>query len=264
MATAYELNGVSVLKAGKPILRDITLVGEASEHWVVLGPNGAGKTTLMSLLSTMSFPTRGQVSVLGELLGLVDVFELRPRIGFSSAILASQLPEDATVIEAVQTAAFGMTASWRETYEATDHARATRLLAEWQLAGFENRLVGTLSEGERKRTLIARALMSDPELLLLDEPAAGMDIAGREQLLQQLDALLSRSDSPATVLVTHHVEEIPSGITHALLLRAGEMVSSGPIAESLTSETLSRAFGLDLELESRITSRGRRWQARPR
>jgi iron complex transport system ATP-binding protein len=189
------------------------------------------------------------VHLLGARLGRADVFELRPRIGFASAALASRIPSDEIVSDVVVSAGYAVLGRWREAYEQVDTARATDLLAVMGVASFAARRFGTLSEGERKRVLIARALMTDPELLLLDEPAAGLDLGGREDLLGRLSGLAADPDAPATVLVTHHVEEIPPGFTHAMLLRAGSVVAQGLLDTVLTQENLSKTFGTDLVLQ---------------
>lgn len=220
------------------------------QRWVVLGPNGAGKTTLLQIAGARMHPTTGVAGILEEVLGAVDVFELRPRIGLASAALANQIPEHEKVLNVVVTAAYGVTGRWREVYERDDERRAFRLLEAWGMSTFLNRPFASLSEGERKRVQIARALMSDPELLLLDEPAAGLDLAGREDLVRRLSELAADPDAPALVLVTHHLEEVPPGFTHALLLRDGEVVAQGPLAEVLTEENLSDTFGLPLSVAS--------------
>ena len=205
-------------------------------------------------------PTRGVAGILEEVLGAVDVFELRPRIGLASAALAGQIPEDETVLNVVVTASYGVTGRWREKYEKLDERRAFHLLHEWGMSTFLNRRFSSLSEGERKRVQIARALMTDPELLLLDEPAAGLDLAGREDLLFRLGQLARDEEAPAMVLVTHHLEEVPTGFTHALLLRDGGVVAAGAINDVFTEEHLSTAFGLPLE----VKYDGGRWAATAR
>ncbi len=220
------------------------------QRWVILGPNGAGKTTLLQIAGARMHPTTGVAGILEEVLGAVDVFELRPRIGLASAALANQIPEHEKVLNVVVTAAYGVTGRWREEYERDDERRAFRLLEAWGMSTFMNRPFASLSEGERKRVQIARALMSDPELLLLDEPAAGLDLAGREDLVRRLSELAADPDAPALVLVTHHLEEVPPGFTHALLLRDGEVVAQGPLAEVLTEGNLSETFGLPLSVSS--------------
>jgi iron complex transport system ATP-binding protein len=256
-----ELLDVSVFRNGKPILDDISWKINSDEHWVVLGPNGAGKTTLMQILQTMIFPTKGIVEILGEYLGLVDVFELRPRIGFSSASLIDQFPENENVLDVVKTSAYSMTGTWREDYEKADIARALDLLEKWGIEHLANRTFKTLSEGEKKRVLIARALMANPELLLLDEPAAGLDIAGRESMVWELGRFASSDTSPVCVLVTHHVEEIPEGFTHVLCLNGGRIVAQGPINSTLNDENVTKTFGLNLKVSQQDTSRGTRWLA---
>jgi len=253
-----DLSGVTVVRDGRPLLDDVSWAVGADERWVVLGPNGAGKTTLVQVASGRMHPTRGRAEVLGEELGLVDVFELRPRIGLASAALAERVPPSEKVVDVVLTASYGMVGRWREEYEGPDHDRALELLAALGVAGLERRTYGTLSEGERKRVQIARALMSDPELVLLDEPAAGLDLGGREDLVRRLGALVADPTSPALVLVTHHVEEIPPGVTHALLLRGGRVVGQGPVEQVLTAEALGATFGLRLHVERS----GGRWSAR--
>ncbi|QCU78093.1 ABC transporter ATP-binding protein [Citricoccus sp. SGAir0253] len=243
-----EMSGVGVRRGSKELLDGVDWQVREGERWIVMGPNGAGKSTLLQVASTRMHPTTGMVGILDEVLGAVDVFELRPRIGLSSAGLAQQLPGRETVLDAVLTASWGVMGRWREGYDAQDEDRARRLLWQWGLSGFEDRRFGTLSEGERKRVLVARALMSDPELLLLDEPAAGLDLAGRETLVRALTRLAEDPAAPALVLVTHHVEEVPPGFTHALLMRRGRVVAAGPLEETLTEDNLSTAFGLPLRV----------------
>ena len=244
-----RLRGVGVRRGGSMLLRDITWTVRADERWVVIGPNGAGKTTLLQVAAAQLFPTAGTVRILGERLGATDVFELRPRIGFSSASLASRIPGDEVVSDLVVSAGYAVLGRWRERYENLDSARAAGLLAAFGIEGMAQRRFGTLSEGERKRVLIARALMTDPELLLLDEPAAGLDLGGREDLLGRLTTLAVDPDAPATVLVTHHVEEIPPGFTHAMLMRDGAVVAQGLLETVLTEDNLSKTFGVDLVLQ---------------
>jgi iron complex transport system ATP-binding protein len=261
-SVVIEFAGVSVVRDGKRILDDVSWTVAATDRWVVLGPNGAGKTTLLALAATLIHPSLGVASVLDELLGLTDVFELRPRIGVASAALAQHIPEDEIVLDVVRTGAYAMLGTWREEYADLDNARAMALLEVWGAGRLASRRFGTLSEGERKRVQIARAQMADPELLLLDEPAAGLDLGGREDLVSRLGLLASDAASAALVLVTHHVEEIPVGVTHALLLREGKTVSAGPIEQALTSATLTRTFDLPLDLETQASGLGQRFTAR--
>jgi iron complex transport system ATP-binding protein len=258
MSDVLEFAGVSVVRDGTTLLNDITWEVEEGQRWVILGPNGAGKTTLLQLAAGRIHPTSGVVGILGEVLGAVDVFELRPRIGLSSAAMAERLPADELVGDVVVTASYGIVGRWRESYDALDHARAGALLEALGVAHLSKRTFGTLSEGERKRVQIARALMSDPELMLLDEPAAGLDLGGREDLVARLGALAADIEAPALVLVTHHVEEIPPSFTDVLLMREGRVVAAGPVEIMLTAANLSRTFGLELVLERH----GQRWSAR--
>lgn len=249
--TVLNLSGVSVRRGRKMLLDDVSFQVREDERWVILGPNGAGKTTLLQIAAARLFPSSGTAEILDETLGRVDVFELRPRIGMSSNAVANTIPERETALNAVVTAAYGVTGRWREEYERMDERRAFDLLNAWGVGTVLNRSFATLSEGERKRVQIARALMADPELLLLDEPGAGLDLAGRESLVARTAELVEEPTAPATVLVTHHLEEIPPGFTHALLLRDGETVASGPIGETLTAENLSTTFEMPLELTQR-------------
>ncbi len=250
MTAVIELADVSVVRGANRLLSHVSWQVEEDERWVVLGPNGAGKTTLIQILSTNLYPTDGLVGVLGEVIGTVDVFELRPRIGLTSAALADRIPRSERVGDVVVSASYAVVGRWREAYDELDHDQAARLLTEVGAGHLVDRTFGTLSEGERKRVQIARALMTDPELLLLDEPAAGLDLAGREDLVSTLSALALDKDAPATVLVSHHVEEIPPGFTHVLLMKAGEIVAAGPLADTLTEANLTEAFGLPLQLSS--------------
>lgn len=258
MSVVVELDGVGVVRGQATLLDDITWSVREGERWVIIGPNGAGKTTLLQILAAQMFPTRGLVGLLGEVMGTVDVFELRPRIGMTSAALADRIPKSEAVDDVVMSASYAVLGRWVEEYDPMDVARATDLMSQMRVDQLANRTFGTLSEGERKRVLIARALMTDPELLLLDEPAAGLDVAGRESLVATLSELCTDEDAPATVLVTHHLEEIPEGITHALLLKDGKVVAAGAIDDVVTSEALSETFDLALDVS---VDRGR-WTAR--
>lgn len=248
MAPVVELADVSIRRGDALLLDNINWTIDEADRWVVLGPNGAGKTTLLQILSAQLHPTTGVAGLLGEVLGTVDVFELRPRIGVTSAALADRLPRGERVRDVVVSASYAVIGRWREDYDQLDHDRALDLLAQLQIDHLADRTFATLSEGERKRVQIARALMTDPELLLLDEPAAGLDLAGRESLLHTLTDLTHDRFAPASVMVTHHVEEIPAGVTHALLLSGARVVAAGPLAETLTGELLSEAFQMPLKL----------------
>jgi iron complex transport system ATP-binding protein len=252
------LDQVTVTRGGKHLLHAVDWRVELDERWVVLGPNGAGKTTLLNLASARMHPSAGTVQVLGERLGRVDVFELRTRIGLASVAVHDRIPPEESVLDAVVTAAWSVVGRFREGYDRLDLDRGRALLEQVGVGPLATRLYGTLSEGERKRVQIARALMTDPELLLLDEPAAGMDLGGREDLVRRLGELAADPDAPAMVLVTHHVEEIPPGFSHALLLREGSVVAQGLLGATITSDNLSKTFDLPLRLDyvdGRFTAR---------
>ena len=253
-----EIKDLTVSYGKVEALTNASLTVGEGQIVTVIGPNGAGKTTLLQLLSAQMYPTDGVVGILDEVIGAVDVFELRPRIGLTSSALAQRIPDGERVRDVVLSAAYAIVGRWREEYDEIDVRRAEQLLASLRVDHLADRTFGTLSEGERKRVQIARALMTDPELLLLDEPAGGLDLAGREALVQTLSEICLDEDSPATVLVTHHVEEIPEGITHCLLLNLGRIVAAGPIDETLTGENLGAAFGLPLA----VGKSDGRWSAR--
>ncbi len=258
MSDVLEFAGVGVVRGNTTILHDIDWSIEEGERWIVLGPNGAGKSTLLQIAAGRLHPSSGVAGVLGEVLGAVDVFELRPRIGLASASVGERIPGFEKASDVVLTASYGMVGRWREKYDSFDTDRAAELLAALGVGHLADREYGKLSDGERKRVQIARALMSDPELLLLDEPAGGLDLGGREDLLVRLDELAADLMAPAMVMVTHHVEEIPSGFTDALLLREGGIVAAGPLPLAMTADNLSATFGLPLVLEQY----GRRYSAR--
>ncbi|MBF6294776.1 ABC transporter ATP-binding protein [Nocardia farcinica] len=253
-----DFTDVTIRRSGHTLVGPVTWQVELDERWVVLGPNGAGKTSLLRIAAAETHPTSGTANLLGETLGRVDVSELRPRIGLSSAALAGRVPRDEKVLDLVVSAGYAVLGRWRERYDDMDTDRAVDMLESLGAEHLSDRTYGTLSEGERKRVLIARALMTDPELLLLDEPAAGLDLGGREELVERLGDLAADPDAPAIVLVTHHVEEIPPGFTHAMLLNEGEVVAQGLLDDVLTSENLSEAFRQAIALD-RIEGR---WFAR--
>ncbi|MCB2413900.1 ABC transporter ATP-binding protein [Demequina sp. TTPB684] len=258
MSEVLRLDDVTLRRGDNQVLDGISWSVEPADRWVILGPNGAGKTSLMTVCSARAHPTTGTAHILGQQLGETDTHELRIRVGLASAALADRIPPDETVHDIVMTAAHGVTGRWREEYEHVDEVRAEDLLAAFGMHAFAHRTFETLSEGERKRVQIARALMTDPELLLLDEPAAGLDLGGREELLSALTELAGDKRSPAMVMVTHHVEEVPEGFTHALLLRDGKVVAQGRLADTLTSANLSETYGIPIQL----FAQDGRWTAR--
>ena len=253
-----RLEHVQVVRGDAVLLRDVSWQVNPGERWVVLGANGAGKTTLLQVAAGSIRPSSGRVELLGEALDDTDLDDLLPRIGLASAALADRLPPDERVLDVVLTASYATVRRGAERYDAIDEDRARDLLLQLGCRALVERRFGSLSEGERKRVQLARALMTDPELLLLDEPAAGLDLGGREALLHMLGRLAQDPQAPALVLVSHHVEEVPAGFTHALLLREGCVVAAGPIREVLRSSAVSTCFGMPLL----VFRRGDRYTAR--
>lgn len=249
MSTVVNLQNVSVKRSGRDILKTVSLTINSSERWVIIGPNGAGKTTLLRVCAAQIQPSSGSAEILGHKIGAVNVFELRTRIGFASSAMAYQIPNSERVLDAVMTASYGVVGRWNEDYEDLDERRARRVLAEWALGGYEDRPFGTLSDGERKRVQIARAVMTDPELLLLDEPVASLDPGAREQTIKLLAGYAASPMAPAMAMVTHHLEEIPAGFTHALILQDGEVIARGELHSTLTSAAISEAFRYPLRVE---------------
>ena len=249
MESLLAIEDVIVRRANRTILGPITWSVEDGQRWVILGPNGAGKTTLLQLLAALIHPTSGKVSILGNRLGAVDVFELRPRIGFTSSAMMEILPSEERVIDIVLTSAYAIAGRWQEEYDLWDESRAKALLTTFGVRDLAERTFGTLSEGEKKRVQISRALMADPEVLLMDEPAAGLDLGGREDILHRITQYTSDEQSPVTIIVTHHIEEIPAGTTHALLLKDGIVAHAGPISQVLTEENITEVFGVSVQLQ---------------
>ncbi|QIM18426.1 ABC transporter ATP-binding protein [Leucobacter coleopterorum] len=248
MVNVLRFTDVTYLRNRRPILNGINWTVEDSQRWVILGPNGAGKTTLLKLATANDYPTSGTVDVLEKRLGRVDIFELRTRLGFVSSATARRIPANEIVRDIVLTAAYSVEGRWNEQYDPIDVRQAERILAEWDLLELADSTFGTLSDGERKRALIARAVMTDPEVLLLDEPSASLDLGARERMLQMLSGFAQSPSSPAMIMVTHHVEEVPPGFTHVLMLRDGQIQASGPIADTLTAENLEATFGMPFGL----------------
>lgn len=250
MGAILQLSDISVRRGDRVILGPLNWQVLEGQRWVILGPNGAGKTTLLQICSSLIHPTTGEIHILGEKLGRVDVFELRTRIGLTSSALVEQLSPDELVMDVVLTAAYAMLGRWQEKYDLWDESRAMALLTALGVRELGERLFGSLSEGEKKRVQIARALMADPELLLLDEPASSLDLGGREDLLRRIESLSRDPLAPATVIVTHHIEEIPVGTTHALLLRDGVAVAQGEVASVITDQNLTQAYGLAINVQT--------------
>jgi iron complex transport system ATP-binding protein len=252
-----ELRDVRFRRDGKEILHGIDLTVGEGEHWALLGPNGAGKSTILGFCGALTHPTSGTVHLLGHRLGRVDMQELRRRIGHVNP--RHPLRSPLTVREVVLTGVTGSIeppARWRP--GDADEQRARGLLRDLGLAGIAGERWPTLSQGERGRALIARALVSRPRLLLLDEPSTGLDVAAREQLLETLDVLFEAQPQLSSVMVTHHLEELPTTTSHALLLRGGEVVASGEAVATLTTPGVSAAFGHPIG----VSHEDGRWAAR--
>lgn len=249
--TVLSLEGVGLTRDGRELLDDVDWEVRRGDCWVVLGANGSGKTSLARIAALYEHPSRGEVRVLGETLGRTDVRALRRRVALVSAAMADLVRGDLTALEVVVSAKHAALEPWWHTYDDADRDRARSLLADQHVGGTADRRFGSLSSGERQRVLLARALMAAPDLVLLDEPAAGLDLGGREELVQRMDALVQRDGSPPLVLVTHHVEEIPSAATHVLALRAGRVVAQGPIDHTLDAELIETVFGVQVTLDHR-------------
>ncbi len=260
MTAPLVLDSVSYRHDDLTILDDVDLTVEHGERWVVLGRNGSGKTTLLRIASLYLHPSAGTVDVLGQRLGHTDVRQLRRSVGFTSARFAEMLRPELLASEVVMTAKNAALEPWWHSYDGDDRAKAIRRLEQLGVGDLAHKTFGVLSSGEKQRVLLARTLMNDPALLLLDEPTAALDLGGREEFVASLSALASEPDAPATVLVTHHVEEIPNGFTHALLLKQGRVLVSGPLDSTITEANLSACFGLPVVL----SREGGRWSARGR
>ena len=256
---ALELSDIHLHRDGTDVIGSISSRVEQDQRWVILGANGSGKTSLMRIMALYDHPTSGTVEVLGERLGRTDVRTLRQRVGYASAALASQLRADLEVTDVVKTAKFAALEPWWHRYDDADAERAVECLARLGVDRFAGRTFGTLSSGEQQRVLLARTLMNDPAVVLLDEPSARLDLGGREGLVETLADMASDPNGPPLVLVTHHVDEIPAGITHVMMLRRGNVLVTGRLDDVLTSESLSDCFDVSLHLERRASGRFSAW-----
>ncbi|MFC0314224.1 ABC transporter ATP-binding protein [Gordonia phosphorivorans] len=243
-----DFTDVRLVRGGKTLVGPIDWKVELDERWVIIGPNGAGKTSLLRMAGAVEHPTAGTAFVLGEQLGRTDLRDLTTRVGLVSSATAGRIPPGEVVADLVISAGYAVLGRWREDYDDFDRQRAVEVLESMGAEHLADRTFGTLSEGERKRVLIARGLMTDPELLLLDEPAAGLDLGGREELVDRLSRLALDPDAPAMVLITHHVEEIPPGFTNLIMLSEGEVTAQGPLADTLTAENLTATFRQNIAL----------------
>ena len=258
--TPLELSDITFVRDGRRILDGVSWRVAADENWLVLGANGSGKTTLLRIASMYEHPTSGRVRVLGEELGRTDVRRLRRLVGYASAALAAQFRPELCARDVVMTARYAALEPWWHQYTDGDRARAEACLAQMGVGAYAERSLGTLSSGEQQRVFLARTLMNEPGVILLDEPSARLDLGGREQLVHALGELASHGTAPV-VLVTHHVDEVPAEIDHVLLLRRGVAIAQGPLATTLTSESLSECFEMPLRLERRPDGRLSAWRA---
>ena len=252
---SLELEHVTLVRDSRVILAPLDWTVESDQRWLVLGENGCGKTTLLRIASLYLHPSSGTVRVLGEQLGRTDVRQLRRRIGVASAALAAELRQELSCVDVVMTAKHAALEPWWHTYDDDDRRRALTCLARMGVERFAERSLGTLSSGEQQRVLLARSLMNDPGIVLLDEPSARLDLGGREALVGALTELVQDPAGPPLVLITHHVDEVPVGMTHVLMLRQGQVVTAGPIGSTLTADALSACFAMDLALERRSNGR---------
>jgi len=247
MTPLIELENISLARGGRPILRNISLTVNPGEHWAMLGPNGSGKTTLLTVITAYTWPMEGVVAVLGNRYGSIDIREVRRKIGLVSSALFERVPPRDTLFDVVLSGRYASLGVWEEPPD-SDRERAREIIEFLDCAAISGRPYSVLSFGERQRALIGRALMPDPRILILDEPCEGLDIHARENLLARLDSLIASPDGPALLLVTHRVEEIPPGVTHALVLKEGRVLAAGEKNAVITSETLSEAMGISIEV----------------
>ena len=261
MAVVLNLSQVSFVRSDRLILAPISWQVSDGERWLVLGANGSGKTTLLRIAAMYEHPSAGTVEVLGERLGRTDVRQLRRRVGYVSAALTSQLRPELRCLDVVMTAKHAALEPWWHRYSADDEQRARHCLQRMGVAVLAERAMATVSSGEQQRVVLARSLMNDPGIVLLDEPSARLDLGGREQLVAALSELTLDSSAPPLVLVTHHIDETPPGMTHVLMLRDGKVVTKGPLDRCLSAANLSECFGLPLSLERRPDGRLSAWHS---
>lgn len=257
--SVLKFENVDLIRDQTSILKNINFETKFNQHLVILGPNGAGKTSLIEIAAGFQFPSGGKVEILGKVMGKTDLNQLKLSIGYAGSRLNLIMDPNEKVFDAVISAAYGIVGRWREVYSSFDIARAAQVLELMGMSGYRERQYGNLSAGERKKVDIARALMNDPELLILDEPAASLDLPSREDLLHQLDELINSGFSPALVMVTHHIEEIPNGFNQALLLNNGEVFAKGDIESTLSEESLSNLYGFNIRV---VNTEGRRFAYR--
>jgi iron complex transport system ATP-binding protein len=256
---ALALSDIHLRRDGVTLLDCVSISVHHDERWVLLGPNGSGKTSLTRVMALYEHPTSGTVEVLGERLGRTDVRELRRRVGYVSAALADELRDDLTAHDVVKTARYAALEPWWHRYTDADAERAEHCLRQFGVGHLAARRLGTLSSGERQRVLLARAVMNEPDVIVLDEPSARLDLGGREQLIGALADLAADEHAPPFVLVTHHVDEIPPGVSHAGLIVGGRLVASGPIEHVLTSRAISDCFDVEMTVERRPDGRWSAW-----
>ena len=255
VTSVIDLKIDTFTRDGVDILRKVAWQVERGQHWAILGPNGAGKSSLLSIVAGYEWPSRGELAVLGEIYGKCDMRALKERIGWVSSSLFTWLPARQSAREVVATGIHATIGNWHE-LSAEDLIRADAALRRIGAYSFRDKRYGVLSQGEKQRVMIARALVTNPELLILDEPCAGLDPGAREQLIADVDLLCAKPDGPTLILVSHHVEEIPPRATHALLLKEGRTLASGPLNEVLNDAMLSELYGFPCKVGE---SGGRYW-----
>ena len=258
MTYVLNLSHVSLQRGDTQVLSDVSWSTRPRQHWVIVGPNGAGKTTLARVASGRVSPNSGEVSVSDTVLANADPAEVATRIGLASAAVAAKIVPTQSVLDTVRSAAWGLSVAHDEEYEEVDDQRANALMEIFGVAHLAQREFATLSEGEAQRVLLARALMTDPEVLVLDEPTSGLDLGARELLIAALSETMKGSKSPQIVLVTHQIEEIPDGVTHCAIMSQGQITHQGPIEDILTGVNLAQVYGMPL-LAGRTDGR---WWAR--